>query len=799
MRWRVGLCVAALSLLVPSSALASVSAFPSPGSRLATAHTQISLRGVSSSAIGMVVVTGSSSGLHPGMLVPDSDGHGASFYPKTPFTAGEVVTVRTTLPVVGGHSGDFQFTIERPAGRIGPPSGRLPGPRVRNDVDAFHSRPDLQPPAVNIDRSYAGAKDVFVTAMRGPLQWGPMIVDRWGHLVWFQPVSGATTEAANFTVQRYLHRPVLTWWQGYVNQSSGQGLDVILNQSYKTVAVVRAGNGLSADLHEFLITPRQTALITAYSLVHWNGSSVHRAKQITVLNCTVQEIDIRTGNVLFQWDSLDHVPLRDSYQKPPGVAFFPYDYFHVNSVRPASDGSLIVSARNTWAVYKIDRSTGAVRWVLGGKHSSFKMGRGTETAFQHDAESHSGGLMTIFDDGAFPRVHPQSRVILERIDERRHTASLVREFDHSPRLVSRYEGNAQLLGNGHVFAGWGQQPYFTEFDRRGKQIYDGRFVGARTSYRAYEFSWHGQPATAPAAAVRRGADGISTVYASWNGATDVGFWKVLAGSSPNDMRSVAVVRPHGFETAINVASEQPYFTVEPLSSKRGRLATSSLTGSTRSRVSIFGHSSFISGGGTGGLQVGCFASATCRLGGSVSVGATKVATVSKQSIAANTGGLLFFHLTARGRKMLARSGSRGVAATAGVRNSDGGSGFTHLTLVAYRTSGPSPSHATRQGRSLRILAHTAFVSPGGVAGVFTQCAGASACHARVTVRVGGRVIATGDSQLIAAQDCGILFFNLTARGGQLLDRARGNDLGALLTARAGGDKATAHVSLVRFH
>ncbi len=797
---RVVLITAAVLLALAagaSAAVRQVSVFPIPGSRLATPQTQISFRGVAPGSIGAITVVGSRTGSHPGTLRSDSDGRGASFYPARPFVAGEVVTVRTKLPIVSSGGGTFQFTIERPEPPVRP---ALPvaAPRVRGDVDSFRSQPDLTPASVRIRRGYSGAADIFLTSMRGPLQWGPMIVDRWGHLVWFDKLPTVTSVASDFTEQRYHGQSVLTWWQGFVHGGFGQGEDVIFDHHYDQIATIHAGNGLAADLHEFYLTSQGTALITAYTPVHWDGSSIGASSDQNVLNCTVQEIDIHTGNVLFQWDSLDHVPIHDSYWHPSKNAGIPFDYFHVNSVQQDTDGNLIVSARNTWAVYKVDHGTGAVEWELGGKHSSFKMGRGTVTAYQHDATIHPGGLMTIFDDGASPRVHPQSRVVLERINTGKHTVTLVRELDHSPGVVARYEGSAQLLGNGHVFVGWGQQPYFSEFDRHGRQIFDGRFTGPLTSYRAYEFSWSAQPNTPPSLAIGRDANGISTAYASWNGATDVSRWRVLAGASTRSLHPFASVRPHGFETAVPIATEQPLMEVQALGSTGRVLGTSAVEGSSRSRVSIFGHGAFVSGGGVGGLQVGCFATAPCRLSGSLSAGSTKVATVAPQTLAAGHGGIVFFALNARGRKMLAQARSRRLSVSAGVRNSDGSAAFGYLQLVPYRSSGAVPSHAVEQGRSVRILAHTAFISEGGVGGIFTQCASGTTCNVSVSLSAGGRKIATAKRQSIAAEDCGTVFFTLNARGRRLLAGSGGNDLGALLRVGTGKRSALAHVSLVGY-
>ena len=787
------------ALLFAPSALAAgqVSVYPIPGSRLATIHTQISFRGVAPSAIGAITVTGSRSGAHPALMVPDSDGRGASFYSK-PFTAGEVVTVQTNLNIARARHGTFRFTVETPAAPIPPPDQRQVAPRARGDTQSFHSRPDLKPVAVKILHRYSGAQDVFLTPMHGPIQWGPMIIDRNGQVVWFDPLAGDTTVASDLQVQRYRGQSVLTWWQGFVNVAFGQGVDEIYDRHYHHLATVRAGNGLAADLHEFTITPQGTALVTAYSAVHWDGSGVRRGKDIDVLNCTVQEIDIRTGNVLFQWDSLDHIGLRDSYVGPPKSRYVDYDYFHVNSIQQDSDDNLIISARNTWAVYKIDRATGSVMWQLGGKHSSFKMGDGTRTAYQHDAFMYSGGLMTIFDDGASPKVHSESRAVLERINTKKRTATLVHAFDHSPKLLANAEGSVQRLRNGHTFVGWGKQPYFTEFDRRGRQIFDGRLVSGNASYRAYEFSWHGAPETSPAVALARSPDGISTVRASWNGATEVAAWRVLAGSTPNALAPATTARRHGFETMIDVHGEQPYFAVQALDASGHVLGRSRAVGSNRSRVSMFSRAAFISGGGVGGLEVACFSAKPCRLAGSVSAGQARVAQVAPQTISENSGGVVFFTLSSQGRALLSRAPGGRLAVNASLRNSDGAAAFNHLDLVAYHTSGRAPAHTVRQAPSLRVLVHTAFISGGGIGGVFAQCSAPRACHVNVTVRAEGSVVASAGSQFIAAQDCGTLFFKLTRAGSAMLDRSGGNDLAAQLSATNGHQTAAAQISLVRY-
>jgi hypothetical protein len=578
---RVSLRLLAPAVAVCLSACGSsdptvVSVFPIPGDRVASPLTQITFRGLPVRGLGAIVVTGSRSGKHSGRLEADSDGRGGSFVVAKPFAPGEVVTVSTRLDVRGAHKGTWRFSVAKPAGAV-PSQPLLPAPRLPGDALSFRSRPDLAPASVEITTASPSAAtgDIFVTPQQGPLQNGPMILGPDGNLVWFKPLPKGDM-AADLLVQRYRGRPVLTWWQGYSGAGIGVGEDVIDDSSYRRLAVVRAANGLYADLHEFELTPGGTALITAYYPVYWNASAAGGSPRAIVLDSVVQEIDVKTGLVVFQWDSLDHVPLSDTYQRPPKDAGQPFDYFHVNSAEPDGDGSLIISGRNTWAAYKVDAS-GRTVWTLGGKHSSFTMRSGTRFAFQHDVRrsKRDDQTVTLFDDGAGPPpVHTQSRGLTLKLDPKRKTATLVREDDHSPSLRADFEGNLQPLKDGNQLLGWGQQPYFTEYDAQGQIVFDGRFVDANSSYRTYRFPWTATPTTTPAIAASTSGP-TTTVYASWNGATTVASWRALAGESRNQLRVVSTATKQGFETEFPIAAAH-YVAVQALDVD-GRVLSTSAT------------------------------------------------------------------------------------------------------------------------------------------------------------------------------------------------------------------------------
>jgi hypothetical protein len=284
---------------------------------------------------------------------------------------------------------------------------------------------------------------------------------------------------------------------------------------------------------------------------------------------------------MYEWHSLDHVPLQSSYASvAPTSHMEPFDYFHINSIDVEQDGDLLIDARNTWAAYDVDPKTGQVRWELGGRHSSFKLASGVSPAWQHDARQQPDGAITFFDNGAFPAVHPQSRAIEVALNPATMTATLVRNYEHQNPLVAGSQGNVQALPGGDWMVGWGQAGYLSEVNSAGRVLFNAHLPPGWESYRTYALPWSGQPVGSPAVSVTRSSSGSSsrsTVYASWNGATNVAGWQVLAGSSPTALAPVAAAAPKmGFETAIPLpaAAVGPYIAVRALAGSGAVLGTS---------------------------------------------------------------------------------------------------------------------------------------------------------------------------------------------------------------------------------
>jgi hypothetical protein len=469
--------------------------------------------------------------------------------------------------------GGVGYALSRTVGGDSPPF--LSSWRVSTGADGavrrFHSAPDIFPAATRRRVEAAGRAAggyLFVgPAAVGGAQSGPQIVDDAGDPVWFRAQSrqGSGSWVTNVGVQSYRGAPVLTWWEGQVAGGYGRGEAVILDTAYREVARVRAANGRQMDLHELLLTDRGTALFTcAPAAVEADLSAIGGASNGCVLESIFQEVEVHTGRLVREWQSLRHVEPAESYRTPSGT----FDYLHLNSIDVTPDGNLLVSARHTWALYKLERESGAVMWRLGGKRTQFNMGTGAQFAWQHDARQPDALTLTVFDDGddGVTRTHA-SRGLLLDLDETGHRVEVTRGYTRPNPLTVSAMGSARRLSDGNMLVGWGSQPFVTEFDADGADIADLR-IGtspAQKSYRGFRQTWTAEPSGTPALAVRREKKtGHATAYVSWNGATEVTRWRLDVGTRRNDLRAVGVVPRRGFETAVSLGANEGYVAVAAL-------------------------------------------------------------------------------------------------------------------------------------------------------------------------------------------------------------------------------------------
>jgi hypothetical protein len=561
------LLATAVAAAAGTASASALTISPLNGTPDASPQTQISFLGASAGQISSVSVVGSRSGGHSGKLRSYVSATGASFVPARGFTEGERVTATAVVSTHGSRArvGTTFYIARLVAYPL--PAGRTPAPATPSANQSFVTQPKLEPPAVhvNVASPAAAPGDIFLTTNSGRGQNGAMILDGSGRLVWFKPAAKGNS-VTNLQVSSYEGKPVLAYWQGHIDLGVGFGSDQLLGTNYEPVASIHAGNGYFADLHELQITPQGSAYISAYTLVRADLSSVHGSGDGALQDAVVQQIDIKTGLVMFEWHAYGHVALNDSYANYPRDPNRPWDFFHMNSIAtdPWGDGNFLISSRNTWAAYEIDHQNGAVLWRLGGKKPSFRMGAGTGTAYQHDARWQPDHTITIFDNGATPKAHSASRAIHETINWKTRTVSLLSRDVRTPPLLSGSQGDNEVLSNGDWFVGWGEDPYFTEFNAAGQMVFDANLPYPAQIYRTYRFAWSATPAIVPSIALKATGVASTTVYASWNGATDVATWTALGGPNPSSLVPLETVASGGFETAIALPRADPYYAVQAL-------------------------------------------------------------------------------------------------------------------------------------------------------------------------------------------------------------------------------------------
>jgi hypothetical protein len=460
----------------------------------------------------------------------------------------------------------------------------------------FVTDPNLHPPKLSVDAPVnfkklapgyfmiANFKNLTAaTPMIG--QGGPLILDSHLQPVWFHSV-GTDVLSVNLRAQTFEGKPVLTWWEGLISSLgvNSNGTYRVYDQHYRQVAALTGADGWNISEHEMKIDGHN-AWVTAYKTVPMDLTPYGGAANGLLLDSAVQEYDLRTGKLLYNWDAQQHISPADSETHAPVMAAIPWDAYHVNSIQLERGGKFLVSMRNTWAAYLVDIKTQSIDWILGGKRSTFALKGNAVFHWQHDAELHSGNQVSVFDDaccailpgGKFGPVNGPSRGLVLKLDPARHTGKLVRQYIHSDRLNAAFLGNTELLPNGNVAIGWGSQPVFSEYTSGGTQLLDAVLPSPDLTYRALVQNWVGTPSYPPRGAVRS-VKGKTTVYASWDGATEVTAWRVLAGPGKKHLASVAVAGKSGFETAIRLAHGYKAYAVQALDSRGRVLRTSTAFG-----------------------------------------------------------------------------------------------------------------------------------------------------------------------------------------------------------------------------
>jgi hypothetical protein len=305
--------------------------------------------------------------------------------------------------------------------------------------------------------------------------------------------------------------------------------------------------------------------MTVYKPTYIGKMSGHGAFMGWIWDCIIQEVDIATQKLIFEWKASEHYDIWSSHnlEGQTGTHNAPYDFFHLNSIDKDPSGNYLISSRYMHSLTYINGQTGDIIWIMGGKQNQFtdiSDGKALSFTWQHHARWHDNyTTITLFDNGADygHKTAKFSRGLHLSVDTQAMTVSLIQEYINPEKILSSSQGSLQVLPNDNVFIGYGYNGVWTEFTPDGNAICDVHFESASRfntgdvqSYRMMKYkNWVGKPSTNPDLAIEG-----DVAYISWNGATNVVTWNLERASAAegNDITYTEIkgVVKSGFETAI---------------------------------------------------------------------------------------------------------------------------------------------------------------------------------------------------------------------------------------------------------
>ena len=530
-------------------------------------------------------IVGFTSGAHTGQIILADDHKTVIFKPDSPFLPGEQVAVS-----VYGLDPEWQadypplsytFTVAVNQQPGTPGSSQLDAPPVpsnppRSAYPNFLTVPQDIPHYVVTDNlPETGEGDIFVA----PFYWTKstigsylLILNELGQLVYYQSVADAL-DAWDFKVQP-------NGMLSYYDQKNATYY--LMDSHYQVVNSYQAGDGYTADLHDFQLLPNGNALLMAYDAETVDMSKIVAGGKTNakVTGLIIQELD-PSKNVIFEWRSWDHFSFLDSNANLTDQNI---DLIHGNSLALSNDGNLLLSSRNLSEITKIDLETGQIIWRLGGKENMFQFINAQPFAYQHDVRQLSNGDITVFNNEGTEQSPAPSGGIEYKVDEVNKTVTQVWNFTHDPAVFATYMGNTQRFADGNTLLSWGAPSQakgysfvsVTEVSPANQTLFELTFDQPYVSYRAFRTPWQGSPNTVPDLAFKWNGTQLTLGY-SWNGATEVVAYRVFGGNSPQTLAQIEENTKTDFETQSQLDNLPPgecYFQVAAVDKSGNEMARS---------------------------------------------------------------------------------------------------------------------------------------------------------------------------------------------------------------------------------
>lgn len=343
---------------------------------------------------------------------------------------------------------------------------------------------------VKYDTSFNGVylSAPFFAKQVNPFDNSMSIFDDDGFLLWY-----STADAGTYTDFKYHENHNL---YTVTNRTGASGFFKVIDTNFLVIDSITPINGFTIDIHEFqmldngdyLISGKSDSIVdlSAYILDGSAGSDTTHIRGFTI-----QRFDPVTHNLLFQWNSNDHIDPIESYEVNYGYNIADFDYCHGNAVELDSDGNYLISFRHTNSIYKIDGVTGNVIWKLGGKNSSFVFTNDLGFSGQHDIRRLPNGNVSIFDNGNMSSSQ-LSRAVEYVLDTIAWEATMVWEYFYNSTLFSKAMGNNHTTSDDFHLINYGRifrpSPSFVLIDDNDDLISEMYYTDTVYSYRSFAYN-----------------------------------------------------------------------------------------------------------------------------------------------------------------------------------------------------------------------------------------------------------------------------------------------------------------------
>ncbi|KAJ6157938.1 hypothetical protein N7470_005530 [Penicillium chermesinum] len=439
----------------------------------------------------------------------------------------------------------------------------LPNHRVVKWNISYHDKSQVAP-GYWFTAPYWSLSENSETKQFIPYQVGPHIFDQDGVLIWAGAVESNNHQAHDFRVIDFSTRedlppvPHLSWiLMAGPGEPDSTGRSVVYNNQYTLTRELSVATD-AVDTHEFYVKNSPKAMLIISSKARVKLSELGMEEASDVASNGFAEVDLNTGEETFRWMSTGKITLDESYVMTP-ERFIESDYLHMNSVDKNENGDFLISARHTSAIYLISGPD----FTFCGQHDARFL------SITPDAANPTSMVISFLDNGAILTGpwgtigdEPTSSGMIVELDLVAMKATLLKRFMRPDGGSTDRRGNMQSLPNGNKLLCWSYGGYVTEFDA------DGNIVMEASTYK---LPWVGRPSYPPTVVAElygtKDRDPSTLFHVSWNGATDIAYWRFYArNSSASTRREIGLVPKSGFETTFLVHGHTDWVSVEALDS-----------------------------------------------------------------------------------------------------------------------------------------------------------------------------------------------------------------------------------------